>query len=73
VNTIKFNVRGFSIEREAPIVQEYGDEVMLAGWNPQVAEASELARAMDDTHIPLPVGLLSVDVDTFLQRMYEYQ
>lgn len=73
MNTVMMNMSSYSIENETTIVEEYGDEVMYAGWNPQVAVASEQPPALIDKHVTLPAGLANVDVDIFLQKMYEYQ
>ena len=61
------------VEQETPEVEEYGDEVMCAGWNPQLALANERPIAPGDRHIQLPADLVDVDVDAFLKKMYEYQ
>ena len=66
-------VKDYLIEQEAPEVEEYGDEVLCAGWNPQLALASESPVARGDRHINLPADLMDVDVDAFLKKMYEYQ
>ena len=66
-------VIGSIIEQETPTGDEYGDEVLCAGWNPQLGQAAEAAEAMLNRHIELPSDLVNVDVDSFLQRMYKYQ
>lgn len=70
---IVMNMSGYEIEREVLVVEEYGDEVMCAEWNPQLALVSERPVAAVDKHIALPRELANVDVDTFLNKMYEYQ
>ena len=70
MNTI---VNGCEIEREAPVNEEYGEEVMCAGWNPQLTLAAESPVAHLNKHVNLPADLAHVDVDTFLKKMYEYQ
>ncbi len=71
--TIVMNMSGYEIERlEAP-VEEYGDDVMCSGWNPQLALASECGTARVDRHISLPSGLENVDVEAFLRKMYASQ
>jgi hypothetical protein len=70
MNTI---LNGCEIEREAPVNEEYGEEVMCAGWNPQLALAAESPVAQVNKHVNLPADLAYADVDTFLKTMYEYQ
>ena len=64
---------GYEIEREVVALEEYGDEVMCAEWNPQLVLVSELPLAQADRHVPLPAELANVDVDDFLEKMYRYQ
>jgi uncharacterized protein with ACT and thioredoxin-like domain len=66
-------VNGSEIELEAPVSEEYGEEVMCAGWNPQITLVAESPVAQANKHVNLPGDLANVDVDTFLKRMYEYQ
>ena len=73
MNTTKLSPSSSSIDKEVLMAEEYGDEVMLAGWNPQVAEISELMRALIAKHIAVPAALLNADAETFLLKMYEYQ
>lgn len=73
MNTVIINKNECDIEHEAPVVEEYGDEVLSAGWNPQLVLASESPVAPLNSHVALPAELANVDVDTFLKKMYEYQ
>ena len=66
-------VNGCKIEREEPVNEDYGDEVMCAGWNPQLALAIESPVSQFNRHVNLPAELANVDIDTFLDKMYEYQ
>lgn len=70
---IVMNMSGYEIEREVVVVEEYGDEVMCAEWNPQLALVNERPAAGVDKHSTLPRELANVDVDTFLNKMYQYQ
>jgi hypothetical protein len=65
--TAATNMNGCSIE------QEYGEEVMCAGWNPQLSQLKESPFARTNKYAALPVDLASLDVDAFLKKMYEYQ
>jgi hypothetical protein len=63
---------GYEIEREVVAIEEYDDEVLNAGWNPQLVLASE-GPVAGDRHRAIPDEMANVDVETFLQKMYEYQ
>jgi hypothetical protein len=65
-------VNGCEIEREAPVNEEYGDEVLCAGWNPQLTLAAENPVSQIDRHDGLPANLANMDIDNFLKKMYEY-
>jgi hypothetical protein len=73
MDTIEMNIDGCSIGHEALVVEEYGEEVMCAGWNPQLMLVGEGPVAQTNRHVNLLPDLASVDVDTFLKKMYEYQ
>ncbi|OIR03338.1 hypothetical protein GALL_146100 [mine drainage metagenome] len=70
--TTTMNTSGYEIERETGADGEYGDEVMYAGWNPQLASAGNQPVG-EDKHPALPGELATVDIDAFLQKMYKYQ
>ena len=67
------NMSGYEVEREVVLVEEYGDEVMFAEWNPQLAQVSDLPVATEVKRAAFPPELANVDVHTFLQKMYEYR
>jgi hypothetical protein len=69
--TIVMNMSGYEIERETIAVEQYGDEVLNAGWNPQLAQVVEHTRAK--VQQAMPRSLARVDVDEFLNKMYAYQ
>lgn len=64
---------GYGVETEALMADEYCEEVMCAGWNPQLAMASETPVVQIDRHVTLINVLTSGDVDAFMQLMYEHQ
>jgi hypothetical protein len=66
-------VKGCEIECEAPVNEDYGDEVLCAGWNPQLTLAAESPVAQINRHNDLPADVAKVDIDSFLEKMYEYQ
>jgi hypothetical protein len=63
----------YEIERVAVMTEEYGDEVLCAGWNPQLALATEQPVVTGQRHVKFPADLANADVDAFLQRMYQCQ
>lgn len=71
--TIVMNMNGCDVEHEVVVNEEYDEEVMCAGWNPQLALVAEDPAVQVNRHVNLPGELANVDIDTFLKRMYEYQ
>jgi hypothetical protein len=71
--TIIKNTNECDVEHETLVIEEYGDEVLCAGWNPQLAQVGDSPVTQHNRHINLPADLANVDVDTFLKKMYEYQ
>ena len=67
------NMSGYEIERETGADVEYGDEVMYAGWNPQLVSAGNQPVSEMDKRQPFPGNLATADIDVFLQRMYKHQ
>lgn len=57
--------------QEVPAVEEYGDEVLCAGWNPQLAQTGASPVAPFNKHVNLLADMAGVDVDAFLKKMYE--
>ncbi len=65
-------VNEYEIGRDAVAEEGYGDEVVYAGWNPQLASAA--AQKIRANKFPaFPGELATADIDTFLQKMYAYQ
>jgi len=62
----------YEIERNDSQAEKYGDEVLYAGWNPDLALQE---RIYDEINQPaaMPLKLVSVDVESFLKEMYAYQ
>lgn len=69
--TIVMNMSSYEIERVEEVVETYDDEVMYAGWNPQLAqsEVTHIAPA----HAAFPPSLADADIETFLHKMYANQ
>lgn len=66
--TIVMNMSGYEVERVQAPLEEYGDEVLCSGWNPQLA----LVNAKSE-HVELPPSLSNIDADAFLKKMYQFQ
>ncbi|MFA6014184.1 MAG: hypothetical protein WC742_03885 [Gallionellaceae bacterium] len=65
------NMSTYVVEEPSPA---YDDEVMLAGWNPELQLAMQQYEVtLNDKHTLLPASLVNADVETFLQKMYAYQ
>lgn len=64
-------VHGSMIEQEVLVTEEYGDEVLCAGWNPQLAQAAEALAADHAQQEVQTTG--ETETDTLLQRMYAFQ
>lgn len=52
--TIVRNVDGCDTEHEMLLLQEYGEEVMSAGWNPQLAQAAISAAERTSNYAGYP-------------------
>jgi hypothetical protein len=72
MSTLVMDMNGSDIELAAPAIEEYSDEVMCAGWNPQLTLVGESSVAQTNRHVNLTADLASVDVDAFLKKMYEF-
>ena len=57
------------IEIGCPADTGYGEEVLNAGWNPDMTQS--VVATVD--HQRLPAHLAAVDIEMFLQKMYKNQ
>jgi hypothetical protein len=73
MSTLVMDMNGSDIEHAVPAIEEYGDEVMCAGWNPQLTLVGDATVAQMNKHVNLTADLVSVDVDVFLKKMYELE
>ncbi|MFZ2300825.1 MAG: hypothetical protein WAW10_03025 [Gallionella sp.] len=60
------------IEQGASTEESYSDEVLCAGWNPAIALQQHAYFEQSRTPA-IPIELVAVDVEQFLQKMYAYQ
>ncbi len=70
---IAMNRCGDKIGTETRALDDYGDEVLCAGWNPQLAQVGDRTIPRMDRHVDIFAELANVDVDDFLRKMYTYQ
>lgn len=68
---VVMNMSGYEVEHDAAATGEYGDEVMCAGWNPELAQVGYTGAA--EKHAAFPHEMANVDVEAFLQKMYRCQ
>lgn len=68
MGVLTMNMSGYEIERGEVAESGYDDEVLCAGWVPTLAlrESSPESRVM-------PAELATMDVETFLRKMYAWQ
>ena len=70
---VVMNMSSYEIEDDSTEA-EYGEEVMYAGWNPAVALVCQQQMvAPANRHASMPAELATVDVESFLQKMYAFQ
>lgn len=70
---ITTNMSNYEIETGS-IDADYDDEIMCAGWNPDIDLACQyLPLEPSDTHIAMPADLTTEVSELFLRRMYSYQ
>jgi hypothetical protein len=67
------NMGSYEIEHVDVVTDQYDDEVMCAGWNPQLALVADWPVAEVDKHMAYYSHMADMDVDAFLQQMYKYQ
>ena len=72
--SIVMNMSNYAVEDVSKTEAQYDDEVMYAGWNPQLELATQqhLVTLMEK-YPSLPASLVAADAETFLQKMYAYQ
>ena len=71
MTTMMMELNGCETEQEVLAVEEYGDEVLCAGWNPQLTQTGASPVAPFNKRVNLQADMAGVDVDAFLKMMYE--
>lgn len=64
---------GYNFQHLALMAEEYGDEVMCSGWNPQLAQANEHLVAQISEQFSLFAGMVKADVEALQELLYEFQ
>lgn len=71
--TVMMDMGDYAIERDAAMVEAYGEEVMNSGWNPVVTLAcQERLSARPEQPAAMPADLAAMDMEQFVRRMYVY-
>lgn len=69
---ITTNMSNYEIGTDS-IEAEYGDEIMCAGWNPDVGLVCRERLESSDTHTIMPADLVMEISELFLRKMYACQ
>lgn len=70
---VTMSMSNYEIEYEA-IEDEYGDEILCSGWNPEVDSAyQQLQLVTTGEQLAMPEGLATEVAELFLRKMYSYQ
>jgi hypothetical protein len=69
---ITTNMSNYEIGTDS-IGAEYGDEIMCAGWNPDVGLVCQNLHEPSDTHMVMPADLVTENSELFLRKMYACQ
>jgi hypothetical protein len=71
--TIVMNMSNYEIEPET-IEAEYSDEILYAGWNPEVDLVREQLQLVPTSEqMTIPDDLATVAAELFLRKMYSYR
>jgi hypothetical protein len=73
METVAMNMKARNTAHEALMIEEYGEEVMCAGWNPQLTLVGDSPAVQFNKHANLIAEWTMMDVDAFVKKMYEYQ
>ena len=70
---ITMNMSNYEIEQETVKV-EYGDEILFAGWNPEIdTSCQQLQRTSTTDTQNIPASVTAEVVEQLLRKMYLYQ
>ncbi|MEO7623877.1 MAG: hypothetical protein ABIS30_12530 [Gallionella sp.] len=70
--SITMNMSSYEIEQDSKEA-EYSDDILFAGWNPEVdlLNQEQLTPALEQQS--MPVAVTTEVVELFLRKMYSYQ
>jgi hypothetical protein len=70
--SITINMSSYEIEQDSKEA-EYSDDILFAGWNPEVdlLNQEQLTPALEQQS--MPVAVTTEVVELFLRKMYSYQ
>jgi hypothetical protein len=70
--SITINMSSYEIEQDSKEA-EYSDDILYAGWNPEVdlLNQEQLTPALEQQS--MPVAVTTEVVELFLRKMYSYQ
>lgn len=70
---VTMNMSNYEIEPET-IEAEYSDEILYAGWNPEVDSVCQQLQLVPTTEQrAMPATLTAEVVELFLRKMYSYR
>ncbi len=72
MDTVATSTNEGSALNEASIVEQYDEEVLCAGWIPQLSLILEIGGRLDGHVDLLPTQMLT-DFEAFLKTIYEHQ
>lgn len=70
---VTVDMSNYETERESTEA-EYGDEILLAGWNPEISTVCEQLQVVPTTEQPAMADVPSIEiVELFLRKIYSFQ
>jgi len=70
---VTMDMSSYEIESETMEV-EYGDEILCAGWNPEIDSVCQQLQLEPATQeVDMPADLSTEVAELFLRKMYSYQ
>ena len=69
---ITMNMSSYEIEQDSTEA-EYSDDILYAGWNPEVESLSQELQFASVLEPAMPVAFTTEIVELFLRKMYSYQ
>ncbi len=72
---ISMNMNGQEVDGDASLEEGYSEEVMYAGWNPDISLllCQQQSRVLAEEQMSLSPDLALEDAGLFLQKMYACQ